>query len=63
LPIIYYNRGHKRQGNNKENKMAIDYERHGDNENADKEDEWNTNWQDDADEVEHIQNSRHIRLK
>jgi len=43
--------------------MAIDYERHGDNENADNEDQHNTNWQDDADEVEHIQNSRHIRLK
>ncbi len=43
--------------------MTIDYERNAENENADKEDEWNTNWQDDADEVEHVQNSRHIRLK
>ena len=31
------------------------------NENVDREDEWNTNWQNDADEVAHILNSRHIR--
>jgi len=32
------------------------------NENVDREDEWNTNWQDDANEVTHVVNSRHIRL-
>ena len=32
------------------------------NENVDREDEWNTNWQNAADEVAHIVNSRHIRL-
>ena len=31
------------------------------NENVDREDEWNTNWQNDADEVAHIVNSRHVR--
>jgi len=35
---------------------------HGLTENADMEDQHNTNWQDDADEVAHVVNSRHIRL-
>ena len=35
---------------------------HGLTEHADNEDQHNTNWQDDKGEVEHIVNSRHIRL-
>ncbi len=47
--------------NTKGNTMGIDYE-HGMTENASMEDQHNTNWQHNADEVAHITGSRHIRL-